>query len=274
MSAEYEDYSATSRLYDRTRVAVGVDRILAWLAESPAPLQQQTVLDAGCGTGNYLHALHGQVGTLCGVDRNPGMLAKARQKLGPGVHFACASITAMPYADQRFDGVLCNQVVHHIDSGEGRAFPGVEAFFAQVYRILRPGRPFIVNTSSHQQCTDGFWWADLVPEAMQRIVDRLPSLAELHAMLERCGFVVAHTAVDRSELLQGKDYLAPEGPLDADWRAGESTWSLATEAELARALSRVRAMNQAGTMQDYLDQREALRHEVGQTTFICAHRPA
>jgi ubiquinone/menaquinone biosynthesis C-methylase UbiE len=272
---DYEDYSTASRVYDHTRVAVGVDRIAAWLAGSPVPMHEQTVLDAGCGTGNYLRALAGRVGALHGLERNHDMLARAREKLGQidSVVLDHGSVTAMPYGDARFEGVLCNQVLHHLDDGRISGFPGITSFIAEAYRVLRPGHPLIINTSSHRQCMDGFWWADLVAEAMQRIIERLPSIHVLRAMLERAGFHVEHIVADRTEL-QGKEYFDPRGPLDPRWRAGESTWALATEAELERALARVREMNDSGTMQSYLDGREALRRDLGQTTFICARRPA
>lgn len=272
---DYEDYSSASQGYDRTRVAVGMDRILTWLGLSSVPLREQAVLDAGCGTGNYLQALAGHVGSLHGLDRNQDMLERARDKLGhlEFVVLDHGNITDMPYADEHFHAVICNQVVHHLEGGQDPGFAGIAAFIAQAYRVLRPGGALIINTSSHRQCRDGFWWADLVPEAMQRIIDRLPSITQLRGMLEAAGFAVEHIVADRTEL-QGKQYLDPRGPLDPKWRAGESTWSLATEAELERALARVTEMLDSGAMQSYLAGREALRRDLGQTTFVCARRPA
>lgn len=60
----------------------------------------------------------------------------------------------------------------------------------------------------------------------------------------------------------------PEGPLSAAWRAGDSTWSLTSDAELAEAMQRVERMNAEGTMQAYLDQRENERLDTGQSTFV------
>jgi ubiquinone/menaquinone biosynthesis C-methylase UbiE len=39
------------------------------------------ILDAGCGTGNYLKEISGEVGECVGVEFNEGMLKQARQKL-------------------------------------------------------------------------------------------------------------------------------------------------------------------------------------------------
>ena len=63
------------------------------------------MLEAGCGTGNYLQTLLPHLGSLFGVDSNEGMLAQARRKLGEDVELTCGSILDLPYEDERFDEV-------------------------------------------------------------------------------------------------------------------------------------------------------------------------
>jgi hypothetical protein len=76
--------------------------------------------------------------------------------------------------------------------------------------------------------------------------------------------------VELSAVLQGSSYLDPQGPLHKAWRAGDSTWSLASDAELTSACQRVEEMNAEGEMQAYLEQRERRRLDFGQSTFVCA----
>ena len=90
--SQYANYSLASGDYDKTRISVGVDTILGCLAQTDVPLREQAVLEAGCGTGNYLQALHPHVGRLVGVDFSEGMLAQARTKLGEDVELTCGSI--------------------------------------------------------------------------------------------------------------------------------------------------------------------------------------
>jgi len=73
--SQYANYAFASEDYDKTRVPVGVGTILSCLARSGVPLNEQTVLEAGCGTGNYLQAPRPYLGRLAGVDFNEGMLA-------------------------------------------------------------------------------------------------------------------------------------------------------------------------------------------------------
>ena len=83
--SRYADYTIASTDYDQTRVVVGVDIIVNCLKQIGTPLHEQAVLEAGCGTGNYLEALHQHLGRLVGIDVNDGMLTRAREKLHEAV---------------------------------------------------------------------------------------------------------------------------------------------------------------------------------------------
>jgi ubiquinone/menaquinone biosynthesis C-methylase UbiE len=276
MKAEFENYHETSKNYDNTRVPVGTEILLGCFASSPRPLQGQTILDAGCGTGNYIRALNGKVGMLVGLEFNEGMLAQAREKFqnNPNIRLYLGSLLDLPYAADSFDGIVCNQVLHHLNTGNvgQENFSPVRRMLAEAYRVLRPQGALVVNTSSHQQLFDGFWWADLIPAAMDRIAKRFPSLELLASMLEESGFNFRGNIVPLNSVLQGKNYLDPEGPLKKNYQNGDSTWSLATNEELEHALGRVRTMNEDGSMARYLEARETLRRNIGQTTCVFARK--
>ncbi len=280
--SQYTNYTVASEDYDKTRAAVGVESILGCLAQSGVLLGDQTVLEAGCGTGNYLEALRPHVGCLAGMDFSEGMLAQARTKLSEDVELTCGSILDMPYEDERFDGITCNQVIHHLEEGPDASddpadwkpchFPNVTQFFQEAYRVLRPGGAFVINATSHRQFRDGFWWTDLIPVAVARLSCRLPDLDQVNQILTEAGFDIEEVSAHLDGILQGPCYLDPQGPLSAVWRAGDSTWSLTSDAELVEARERVERMNAEGTMQVYLDGREQKRLKVGQTTFVCGRK--
>ena len=54
--SKYENYTQSAKNYDKFRVPVGVEIIIGYLTMNKKPLDQQVILDAGCGTGNYLAA--------------------------------------------------------------------------------------------------------------------------------------------------------------------------------------------------------------------------
>ena len=279
-AVEYEDYNSTSGSYDNTRVPVGLPIILDYLASTPKALGEQTVLDAGCGTGTCLAELRGRIGKLHGLELNTGMQRVAKERFAddPDVEVLQGSITELPFADDSFDGMVCNQVLHHLDHGgdggdDADDFPNVKLFFREAFRVLRPGGVVVINTSSHLQHREGFWWAALIPAAIDRMLVRFPSIENLESAAQLAGFVGAETVVPVAEALQGKQYLNPEGPLSAAWRAGDSTWSLATEEELSHAIADVTSRIENGSMTAFLKAAEQRRAEIGQTTFLAVRKP-
>ena len=126
MSA-YENYTAVSADYDRTRIPVGVEIILGCLASGGRPLASLRLLDAGCGTGSYCAALRPYAGAIDAVDLNPSMLDVARAKLEgtPGCPVALheAGIDALPFEDGCFDAVMVNQVLHHLPDSPPDGWP-------------------------------------------------------------------------------------------------------------------------------------------------------
>ncbi len=77
----FETYDETSRHYDATRVPVGAEIVLGCLARHAKPLGELVVLDAGCGTGAYTHAIVERVGRVAAIDMSRGMIEMARAKL-------------------------------------------------------------------------------------------------------------------------------------------------------------------------------------------------
>ena len=86
--SSYENYSDTSKTYDNFREPIGLDILRKALADNAAlrglAVTDYSLLDAGCGSGNYLAELQGDVGRVTGLEFNEGMIKQAAQKLGDG----------------------------------------------------------------------------------------------------------------------------------------------------------------------------------------------
>ncbi|RKZ43555.1 MAG: hypothetical protein DRR00_29530 [Candidatus Parabeggiatoa sp. nov. 3] len=273
---EYENYHDTSKAYDNTRIPIGLEIYLGCFAGTNRPLLEQNILDGGCGTGNYIQALKEKVGHLYGLELNGGMLAQAREKCQNDANIQLEQgslLEPLPYQDETFDGMMCNQVLHHLVAASSQEnFEPVHKLIKEAQRVLRPQGVLVFNTSSHPQLYDGFWWADLIPEAVGRIAKRFPPIEIMTSMLKEVGFHKVGIVVPVNAVLQGGNYLDPMGPLKKDFRDGDSTWSLATNEELKQAQARVQLMNQEGSMTNYLETRENLRKNIGQTTFLFAYK--
>ena len=273
MSA-YEDYTAVAAHYDRTRVPIGVEIILGCLAAAAAgggPLASLRVLDAGCGTGSYSAALRSFVGAIDAVDVNRSMLEVARAKLdrNPGGPVALheARLEALPFDDARFDAVMVNQVLHHLPDSPRDGRPLLRRVLAELARVLRPGGAAIVNTCSHEQIRHGWWYAELVPEAVETMCRRHADTAELARHLAGAGLEPRARFVPSDALMRGDAYFDGRGPLDPAWRRGDSLWAEVTETELERALDAIRALDAAGTLDAFVAEHDRRRPAIGQTGF-------
>ena len=274
-SIDYENYSRVAQTYDGTRTPIGVEIILGcFAATSTRPLHEQAILDAGCGTGTYLQAIQKKVGSCSGIEINQDMLGQAQARFATSSHVQLdhGSLLNLPYDDNGFDGIMCNQVIHHLDAQTTEDFPNIRIMLTDLYRVLRPSGVLIINTCSRQQLLDGYWWADLIPKAVDKMSARIPSIGHTVQMLEDQGFQMGGTIVPLHEVLQGPSYFDPKGPLHPSFREGDSTWSLISEEELSQALEHIRRLNGDGSMKDFLDRHEQKRKQVGQTTFIFARK--
>ena len=118
------DYNSASKSYDNTRNAS--EQLIALFDRGIHFSPSTTVLDFGCGTGNYLHLIQTVYGCKCrGVEPSEGMRVKAKEKnpelvIEPGDH------SRIPYPDDFFDFVYMTDVVHHV--------PDLEKMFQEIKR--------------------------------------------------------------------------------------------------------------------------------------------
>ena len=275
MSA-YENYTAVSEDYDHTRIPVGLEIILGCLASVGRSLASLRLLDAGCGTGSYCAALRRYAGAIDAVDLNPSMLGVARAKLDgrPGCPVALheAGIDALPFEDACFDAVMVNQVLHHLPDSPNDGWPMLRRVLGEFARVLRPGGVAVINTCSHEQLRRGWWYASLVPEAVATIRRRHADTEVLKGLLAEAGLITRGRFVPSDAVMQGGAYFDGRGPLDPAWRRGDSLWSMVSESELERALDRIRALDEAGTLDAFVDEQDRMRPSVGQVGFHCAVR--
>ncbi|AZR23299.1 class I SAM-dependent methyltransferase [Xanthomonas vasicola] len=109
----------------------------AMLALMPASLQDQHVLDAGCGSGRYiLHALRRGARHVSGVDLSPEMLQRAGAELvqdwpAARIDLQQGSLDQLPLTDAVADLSVCGLVVGHLQ----RLWPALE----ELHRVTRVG---------------------------------------------------------------------------------------------------------------------------------------
>ncbi len=97
------------------------------------------VLEIAAGTGivtRHLRNFLAKDARLTGIDISDSMLDVARQKFQPGecVTFQNADATALPFANETFDAVVCQFGIMFFDREKG---------FREVYRTLKPGGRYL-----------------------------------------------------------------------------------------------------------------------------------
>ena len=232
--SSYENYTEKSTNYDRTRRTIGIEIIIGCFASGPERLDQMHVLDAGCGTGSYSETLLPHVSRIEAIDKSQAMVEMASQKLKHEIHgeriaVRIAGIDKLPFADNFFDGVMVNQVLHHLSDDASAGFPIHRRALVEIHRVLKSGGVLVVNSSSTEQLLHGFWYYDLIPRAAAKLRQRFAPLDSLSKILVESGFTHHGSIVPTSEVLQGESYLDPRGPLSKRWRDGDSSWALARD---------------------------------------------
>jgi len=273
--SSYENYTHTSGNYDKTREPVGTEILVGCFAHAPAPLDRAVVLDAGCGTGSYSDAMLHYVGRIEAVDMNPGMLEVAARKLawaGDRVTFHSSRIDELPFESATLDGVMINQVLHHLPDNAAEGFPAHCRAFQEFARVLKPGGILTVSTCSQEQLRSGYWHYHLIPEAADALRNRYVPLDELLEILEDCGFEHRGRFAPIDATVQGDSYFDPHGPLKKEWRDGDSVWSLVAEDRLNRTRSRLRKLDERGELENYVARNDAPRTQIGQVTVVFASR--
>jgi SAM-dependent methyltransferase len=271
--SSYEQYDKTSAHYDRTRWPIGAEIILGCLAQGAVPLAEMNLLDAGCGTGNYVRALLPHVRRIEGLDRSAGMLEVAGRKLIDPIEdgrvvLHRSEIDALPLADGAVDGVMVNQVLHHLLDDPQAGWPRHRRVLGEFARVLRPGGVLVINTCSPLQIEQGFWPAHLIANAVAEIIGRLMPLDALERASIECGIEPRGRFVPTDAVVQGADYFDPRGPLREQWRAGDSIWALVDQAGLAEVEGTLRELDARGELEAYVARHDAARPQIGQITFV------
>ena len=166
-------YDVLARDYDLTRT-VNINIINLFAAE--LHLDGKTILDFGCGTGNYAYAIKKLTSAdIYGAEPSVGMREKALEK---GLDVRKGDHTAVPFGDGFFDFIYMTDVIHHV--------PDITMMFAEFYRVLKPGGLVCILTESHRQLETRFWVRHF-PATVAVEKKRYPDIPEIISAAKTAG---------------------------------------------------------------------------------------
>jgi len=97
-------------------------------------LEQPSILDLGCGTGEHLNALKKFGVRGVGIDSSPYMLDVAKERYPSGIDFINKSFISFDFYNE-FDAIIClfGSMVYLLNDKD------VDNFFWNTWRALKPG---------------------------------------------------------------------------------------------------------------------------------------
>lgn len=172
---DYDHLAASYALHRAVHPGV-VQQLIATAAIGPST----SILDVGCGTGNYARALVALTGChVSGIEPSWEMAQRAHaaaiwDRLEQG------SAEYLPFPDASFDLVMSTDVIHHVGD---RA-----AYFREAARVLKPGGRLVTVTDSHADIARRRPLTSHFPETVAIELARYPSLEALTAEMADAGF--------------------------------------------------------------------------------------
>ncbi len=196
-------YDTIGRTYARRRRAD--ERIARIIRDALG--DSTSVLNIGAGTGAY----EPHRGDVVAVEPSATMIAQRAENLAPVVR---AVAEHLPFARDRFDGVMAILTMHH--------WRDVHAGLAECLRVAR--RRIVLLTWDPE--SEGLWLLrDYFPAMLARDRERFPSLASMGAVLGPLQVIPVPIPSDCTDGFLGAYWRRPAAYLDPAVREGMSAFA-------------------------------------------------
>ncbi len=156
-----------------TRKRTDVNRNITVIEETFSPLENQRILDVGCGRGGLLKALANRLAKPTGIDVNKQSLIEASRKC-PQAELIHTGVGDMVFRDHGFDGTIILNTLHHIPEKE------IQRGLQKALQVTKQGCPVLIM----EPLNFGSFFEVFKPLEDETDVCR-NALHELHDFIER-----------------------------------------------------------------------------------------
>ena len=133
-------YEETARFQDRHWYFVGMREIVLNLFGVRQGNSELTILDVGCGTGQYTQALT-KLGKVVGVDVSPEAIRLNSMNSNPNSFLIRGCAEKLPFPEERFDLVWATSIIEHLREDR--------AALQEIVRVLKPGGKVVISVPAH-----------------------------------------------------------------------------------------------------------------------------
>ena len=132
--------------YDTTFYGKHARKIYPYLLNEIIRCYGEEVLDLGCGTGALMKQVISEDSHrhLTGIDLSSQMIEKAKHQLKNKATLVVGDSENLPFFDQTFDIVYCNDSFHH--------YPNPDNVISEVFRVLKKEGIFIICDCRNISC--------------------------------------------------------------------------------------------------------------------------
>lgn len=192
------NYNNISKIYDQVRneELVVVQELLCDTEFS----KETTILDIGCGTGNYTNIIEKITNAkVYGLDASEGMLEKAKIK-NSNITFVLGDACSLPFEENYFSLIYMTDVIHHI--------PDIDKMHSEISRVLKKNGKLCIITQSHRQI-DKRYMSEFFPATAIVDKQRYPDIEQIisSAKKNNLKFIKENTIGEDQEIELGKHYL-------------------------------------------------------------------
>jgi len=118
------------------------------------PLKCKSVLDIGCGTGEFSRLLAKRADRVIAIDLSPNMIevAKVKSQQYPNIDFQVADVLRWDFPTEQFDAIVSIATVHHLP---------VENLLPNLKAALKPGGKLVIlDLLEHENLRN--MWSDFI----------------------------------------------------------------------------------------------------------------
>ncbi len=182
------DYGNQAAAYEETRAVEPL--VYSTLCSLLSPEKSDTVLDFGCGTGNYLKKLILDFEIKAyGIEPSSAMRKIATEKLGE-TSILRGDHLSIPFPELYFNKIYCTDVIHHVRQ--------LDAFFLNLIWVAKTGARLCICTESPPQLAEKYW-IKYFPDALAVDLERFHSVNSIILAGENSGWTYSKSVLTEEE---------------------------------------------------------------------------